>query len=310
MTASRDPERLIRAFLREGEEELHDQVYDAVRADIEQTRQRAFIGPWRFPLMSNIVKVGLAAAAVVAAVFLGTQLLGSPGGLGAEPTSEPTVEATPTPEPSLPEPTSSADAFLPDGPILIWDPQREAGSSPGGATVTVTISAPGWQFNDDYQFLHKGTDEVDDAVLWPGSWAPATGVNVYADPCRWQSTAPETPATTVEEVVTALAAQPTLEASQPVDVTIDGYAGKAISLHRPEDANDDECDGGESGMFQSEGGTGPDLVYGPPGETNEFWFGDVDGSLVMMLGRYLPDTPDESVEELRAIVESATFELP
>jgi hypothetical protein len=310
MTASRDPDRLIRAFLREGEEELHDQVFDAVRADIEQTRQRAFIGPWRFPLMSNIVKVGLAAAAVVAAVFLGTQLLGSPGGLGAEPTAEPTVEATPTPEPSVPEPTSSADAFLPEGPILIWDPQREAGTSPGGATVTVTISAPGWQFNDDYQFLHKGTDEVDDAVMWPGSWAPGTGVYVYADPCRWQSTLPETPARTVDEVVTSLAAQPTLDASQPVDVTIGGYAGKAIILSRPEESTDAECDGGESGIFQTEVGTGPDLVYGAPGQTNEFWFGDVDGSLVMMLGRYLPDTPDESVEELRAIVESATFELP
>jgi len=35
MTTPRDPDRLIHAFLREGAEQLDDQVYDAVRADID-----------------------------------------------------------------------------------------------------------------------------------------------------------------------------------------------------------------------------------------------------------------------------------
>ena len=59
MTASRDPDRLIGAFLNEGEDQLHDQVYDAVRADIEQKRQRAVIGPWRMPTMNKFVTIGL-----------------------------------------------------------------------------------------------------------------------------------------------------------------------------------------------------------------------------------------------------------
>jgi hypothetical protein len=311
MTASRDPDRLIHQFVLEGEEQLDDQVFDAVRAEIEHKPQRAFVGPWRMPIMSKIVGIGLAAAAVVAVVLIGSQVIGSnTGGLGADPTPTATPEPTPTPVPSVAEPTSSADAFLPEGPILLWDPQLEEGSPEGGATITVTISAPGWLFNDDYQFLHKGTDELDDAVVWPGSTPPETGWYVYGDPCRWQSTVPETPATTVDDIVAALAAQPTLDASQPVDVTIGGYAGKAISLHVPEDANYDECDGAEAGMFHSESANGPALVYGGPGQTNEFWFLDVEGSIVMLLGRYLPETPDESVQELRAIVESATFELP
>lgn len=310
MTASRDPDRLIQAFLREGDEELQDQVYDAVRSHIEQTRQRTGFGPRGAPIMSKIVPIGLAAAAVVAALFIGAQLFGTPsGGVGgpSEPTStpessqEPSEEATPGP---------SDDGSLPEGPILIWDPQREAGGVAGGATVSVTISAAGWQFNEDYQFLHKGTDEVDDAVLWPGSWAPGTGLYVYGDPCLWESTVPETPATTADAVVTALAAQPSLDASQPVDVVIGGYAGKAITLSRPMDADDAACDDGESGIFQSEGETGPDLVYGRPGQTNEFWFLDVEGSVVMLFARYLPDTPDASVDEMRAMIESATFEMP
>ena len=69
MTASRDPDRLIHEFLLEGEEQLQDQVYDAVRAEIEQKRQRAVFGPWRTPTMNKFVTIGLAAAvAVVVAV--------------------------------------------------------------------------------------------------------------------------------------------------------------------------------------------------------------------------------------------------
>ncbi len=80
MTASRDPDRLIHEFLLEGEEQLHDQVYDVVRAEIEQKRQRAVFGPWRLPTMNKFVTIGLGAAAVVVLVFLGAQLFGSPSG--------------------------------------------------------------------------------------------------------------------------------------------------------------------------------------------------------------------------------------
>lgn len=85
MTASRDSDRLIHHFLLEGEERLQDQVYDAVCAKIEQRRQRVVIGPWRLPEMNRIVTIGLGAAAVVVAVFVGAQLFGSPsGGLGVD----------------------------------------------------------------------------------------------------------------------------------------------------------------------------------------------------------------------------------
>jgi hypothetical protein len=99
MTASRDPDSLIRAFLREGDEELQDQVYDAVRAEIEHKRQRTFIGPWRTPTMNKIVAIGLGAAAAVVALFVGAQLFGTPsGGLGSDPT--PTATPEPTPQPT------------------------------------------------------------------------------------------------------------------------------------------------------------------------------------------------------------------
>ena len=101
MTASRDPDRLIRAFLHEGLDELPDPVYDAVRDRIEQTRQRALIGLWRTSDVNNFLKIGLAAAAVVVIAVVAFNLLpGSPTPGGEpSPTPEPTATVEPSPSP-------------------------------------------------------------------------------------------------------------------------------------------------------------------------------------------------------------------
>jgi len=115
MNTRRDPDRLIHAFLMEGQTELADQVYDAVRAIIEDTHQRAVIGPWRIPTMNKLVPIGLGAAAVVVALIVGTQLLGPPasGGVGTGATASPTATAAPTPTPSVAAPSPSPAAAPP-----------------------------------------------------------------------------------------------------------------------------------------------------------------------------------------------------
>jgi hypothetical protein len=103
MNAPRDPARMVRAFLMEGQTELADQVYDAVRATVEHKRQRVVLGPWRLPEMNKFVTIGLGAAAVVVALFLGAQFFGSPtGGVGSQPTATLLPTPTPEPTPSLP----------------------------------------------------------------------------------------------------------------------------------------------------------------------------------------------------------------
>ena len=47
MTTPRDPDRLIRAYLSEGPERAARSGYDTVRGDIDRTRQRVVVGPWR-----------------------------------------------------------------------------------------------------------------------------------------------------------------------------------------------------------------------------------------------------------------------
>jgi hypothetical protein len=130
MTAPRDPDRLIRAFLMAGEDQLHDQVYDAVRAEIEQKPQRAGFGPWRTLTMNKFVAIGLGAAAVIVILLVGIQQLGQPNVVA------PPVESA-TPEPSsVPSVAPSASQSLPevgvtyDGPIPVGWTQDSVGSVP------------------------------------------------------------------------------------------------------------------------------------------------------------------------------------
>ena len=75
MTQTRDPDRLIRAFFAEGRNDLPDLVYDVVRSEIDQTRQRVVIGPARIPDMNTYAKLAIGVAAVVVVAVVGTNLL-------------------------------------------------------------------------------------------------------------------------------------------------------------------------------------------------------------------------------------------
>jgi hypothetical protein len=294
MTAPRNPDRLIRAFLAEGQDELPDQVYDAVRDRIEQTNQRVVIGPWRTPFMNKFVAIGLAAAAVVVVLLIGSNLLGS---ASPAPGGQPTASVAPSePERSV-EPPSAAG--LPEGPHVLLE---------GPVQIDVTIPVPGWFGETGGGILVKdgNADPPDGAgmIVFEGP------LYVYGNPCQWSTTTPDTPATTVDEIVAALAAQASRDATAPVDVTVGGFAGKSITLHVPDDAVFDDCDQNFFGSFGVEGEAGPERYHQGPGQIDELWILDVNGVPVIIDTGYYAGTPTADVEELRAIVESATFQSP
>ncbi len=70
------------------------------------------------------------------------------------------------------------------------------------------------------------------------------------------------------------------------------------------------CD--DDNTFALFGLPGDDLARHSQGERQieELWIVDVDGMIVVLDGAYYPDTPQNVVDELRAILASATFELP
>jgi hypothetical protein len=313
MTASRDPDRLIHAFLHEGLDELPYPVYDAVRDRIEQTRQRAFIGPWRASDMNRYLKIGLAAAAVVVIAVVGYQFLGNSntGGPGASESAEPSATAAPS------EPVPTARVGLPDGPVVVT-------TSDDPVQVTVNIASSGWNSRPQLDAVDKDDDGLDapeyvGALLAAWAWPAGTGFNVYGDPCHWSTTIPATPATTPDEIAAAFAAQALSDSTAPVNVTVGGFAGKTITLHVPmsfdlPNATRDEkfaaCDEFTFAFYGIEGETGVARNAQGAGQIDELWILDINGAIVILDAGYSPSTPASLVEEIRALAESATFELP
>jgi len=136
MTAPHDLDRQLQAFLTDGPTELPDPSFDAVRDRMETTRQRVVIGPWRFPDMNKLVPIGLGAAAVVVAIFIGIQLLGPPasGGVGGAPSATPTATPSPTPI------GGTVDYRLDGAPATTKVDAVADGASVSGTAVT-TLSA-------------------------------------------------------------------------------------------------------------------------------------------------------------------------
>ena len=106
----------------------------------------------------------------------------------------------------------------------------------------------------------------------------------------------------------ALSGQASRDASAPVDITVGGHAGKSITLHVPDDAVFSQCDQGYFGSWGGPAEPTPYRYHQGPGQIDEVWVLDVDGVLTVIDTAYYAGTPVEHVEEMRAIVESATFE--
>lgn len=302
-TSDRDVNRAIRSWLHEDRHEDVSRIAGAVLDQVDTIPQRrtTWWAARRTPIMNKIVGFGLAAAAVVVVLFVGAQLFGSPsttvGGPGEEPT--PTAIPEPTPEPT---PSPSAAGGLPEGPHPLWEAD--------GVAITITIAAPDWVGEPGIGYVERGVNGADP----PGGAGMIAFADpeyyVYADPCAWSSTRPDTPATTVDELVTALANQASREASAPEDIVVDGYDGKKIILDMADDVTDfDGCDEGEFSLF-GVAAEDPARYSQGPGQIEEVWIVDVDGVLVVLVGAYYADTPQNAVEEVRAILASATFELP
>jgi hypothetical protein len=304
MSTDRDVSRIVRSWLNEDRHEDADRVLNSVLDQLDTTPQRRTLwSAWRFPIMNNVLRVGLAAAAVVIIAVIAINLLPGSPTPGGTVSPSPSAPAEPSSEPS------STPAGLPVGSsFVLSDGQPSGGEAPGSVAMTVTIPAPGWFGAPDDGILLKNDDADPPDGAGMIVWAGVDHLYVYGDPCGWSSTRPETPSTTVDEVVAALTAQASRDASAPVDITLDGYAGKAITLHVPDDADFTQCDEGFFGSW-SQGTTdlSPQRYHQGPGQIDEVWILDVDGLLVVIDWDYYAGTPQADVDELRAIVESATF---
>jgi len=222
----------------------------------------------------------------------------TPASASAATTAVPTSATRPT-SPAAPA-TSTA------GPSPTAEGITEVLSDSSDGAVGITVTAPGY-WSVGHWAAETGPAGFDRPA---GAGIIAFVVDkkffVYGDPCGWKSTRPTAPATTVDEIVAALANQALRNAAAPEEITLDGYSGKKITLLTPDDARFRDCD---EHHFSTLGvaGEDPALWQQGRGEIDEIWVVDVNGRIVLLEGGYWAHTPQETVDELHAIVNSAVF---
>jgi hypothetical protein len=132
--------------------------------------------------------------------------------------------------------------------------------------------------------------------------------NVYADSCRWATGGVQDPAvgSTVDELITALAKLPNVTATKPVDVQMAGFPGRYIELAIDDDLRFPDCDRGEVHFWvNSDGGS---RYYQGPGQIEQFWVLDVDGTRLMIEGSLFPEASTANRDELQQILDSVAIE--
>jgi hypothetical protein len=274
--------------------------------------------------------IGFAAATAVVAAVIIVGLSLSDGGpfIGGDPSVSPSAPPSVAPSEAPASVEGSAEAFLREGPFVWVVPATASGPRTDLPMITVTIPASGWTCDaGGYQacVLYQGggldTLGAPDGRL-PESAFLATvttaGIHVYEDACQVEYDLPDPPAATAAEIAAALAAQPSRDASDPVDVMVGGYPGREVTLRVPDDLG--YTDEGFTDCFHGYAsytlgdhdapGTLPTRWHQGPGQIDTFWIVDVDGAIVIIDAMYRADTSAERIEEMRVIAESATFKFP
>ena len=132
-------------------------------------------------------------------------------------------------------------------------------------------------------------------------------LHVYGDPCKWSTTKPETPAKTVDELVAALSAR---RRATPRRRWTSRWAAMRGSPSRST-CRTTRCSAMRQRLLRLLGRRAeptPYRYHQGPGQIDEVWILDVGGVLTVIDTAYYAGTPVEHVEEMRAIVESTTFE--
>jgi hypothetical protein len=206
MTAQNDLERrLAEHYAQEGLLRAPDRVLGNALATIETTTQRRVLVrvPWRFPTMSNTMRLAAVAVAVIALAGVGLALTGRFGGNGVggpAPTVSPTI---------APSPTSSA----PLSALSETFTSNRYGISIGYPAGWITKAATKQALDADVSFPGPETDLIYDPGLRDNLFLSLSSLPLdKAVPAEW---------------IAATAA--TLECAGTQPITVDGASGALCS---------------------------------------------------------------------------------
>jgi hypothetical protein len=264
------------------------------------------------PSWSRVAKEGkinrrFAAVVVVAVLAITGCTTGQLSGGGSASPSLAAPSLTPTPT-STPSPAASTGVpLVPGGPLAagtytmpLWDTncsERQPGCSPSPAhdAIRVSFTVPdGWEGGVDPPSIGIDTPDAPGLLFGRGAW-------LLTDPCtKAMHAVPPDVAVgpSVEDFANALADHPLLDVTDPVDVTLAGYSGKYLDLQVPADLS--RCE-----VYRP---FDPGLFAQDPSHQWHLWILDVDGLRFVVQSMDYPGTSKEHRKELKAIVDSITFE--
>lgn len=176
------------------------------------------------------------------------------------------------------------------------------------ARITVPF---GWTSIKDGAFLNTAEEEGRDRSFVALQFWDVT--QIYRDPCRWTGTLFD-PGPTVSDLVTALATRPMRHATDPVDVSLDGYRGTYLEWSVPSDLDFEQCDA-EDGThyFESWAGSAAghadgDRYQQAPGQVDRLWILDVGGHRLVIDAFSLPGANDFELAQVDTVVQSLRFD--
>jgi hypothetical protein len=269
-------------------------------------------------MFSRNVRLGLVAAAVAVAVVVGVILV-SKGDNGIRLTpSQASATGTGSQTGSTPDilrllshgaPASSLgvarDHWVRNGPL---NPGMHT-YNPGGFNVRFSVPA-GWSWHGSY--LSKGGIGLPDGAAIFFFSAERAPLQVYADPVHWiGAKSTRWNGYPAEDFVTALAAQPSRNATIPVYRAAstlglaNRWPGWMVEVTVPDNLNLAACD---RGQFRSWGPDGNARIAQGPGQRDFVWAIDTLGATgeqgLVIDAATFPGTPASVVHEIVAILKS------
>ena len=305
MSTDRDVTRIVRSWLREDRHEDAERVLNSVLTELDTTSQRrSWWSAWRRPDMNAYLRLGLAAAAILVAAFIGYQIF-SGSNVGGPPAPSPSV--APSQAPAETPTTTPAPVFLPAGELAIGRHHVTI----DGVSFSFEVPTSGWFSNPvgSAESIQRGADNAT-TPAWMLFWSPN---NVYSDPCAHTRLSPPV-GPSAANLAAALLTMPGTDATEPTDVTVGGRASNPeprtraaiyVELTVREDVG---CAAEDFYLWVKEGvGEGPRHASDLP-TTIRVWIVDVDGGRLVIESELLPGSTPELDQEIDQIVDSIQFE--
>ncbi|MEO8246468.1 MAG: hypothetical protein ABI622_05030 [Chloroflexota bacterium] len=273
MSGQRDPTRIVRAWLEVGATALPDRVLDAVLDEVPMTRQRRRSLGQRL-LGGHPARTFALAAAGIVVTLLGVSYLAAPNVVA--------------PQPGHDIPTSTAPRSLPpEGPLT-------PGTYSTAIPIPLTFDVPAG--------LRACRSAPEPAVcgISIAELSFTTITNLVVDPCARPATLRDPPiGPSVDDLVIALHGLPGFDVHSVRDVIVDGHAGVELEITAP----------ARSCLLST--WASPNRINGVSAEeTNRLRIIEVDGTRLVLMLAYHPNTPPGEMAALQQTMDSVRFGTP